>query len=96
MAVVDEPTSTFSHECADCGKPIRVVNGRERRHWCRMPRHLRGRVRRTEADIMRWTCEQAGHPRQHLDDANCICGTWARHIEADAVLIVDEGACDGW
>lgn len=44
-------------------------------------------TRSAYADGMRWTCEQAGHPRQKPDDGACICGTWARHVEAGALVI---------
>lgn len=42
---------------------------------------------REYAEGMRWTCEQAGHPKQKPDDAMCICETWGRHVEAGAVVV---------
>lgn len=45
------------------------------------------RVLAANAEGMRWTCEQAGHPNQLPDDVTCICGTWAHHIEAGAVVV---------
>jgi hypothetical protein len=44
-------------------------------------------VSKEYADGMRWTCEQAGHPKQEPDDVMCICETWSRHVEAGAVVI---------
>jgi hypothetical protein len=48
---------------------------------------LRDEARKEHAVGMRWTCEQAGHPKQLPDDVMCICETWARHIEAGAVYV---------
>lgn len=50
------------------------------------------RVLIANAEGMRWTCEQAGHPKQEPDDAACICETWAHHIKAGAVVVGCEGA----
>lgn len=77
----------FAFECNDCGKTVKVRDGIERWHWCRCPRRLRGRVLASAAESMRWTCEQAGHPKQGPDDVVCICARWARHLETGGVEV---------
>ncbi len=39
-------------------------------------------------ESMRWTCDVAGHPKQHPDHARCICETWAGHVLAGTVEVV--------
>lgn len=80
-------SATFTYPCNDCGRTVTVRSDGKRWHWCRMPRRLRGRVLEAAAESMRWTCEQAGHPKQHPDDLVCICAMWADHIEAGAVEV---------
>lgn len=53
----------------------------------RAGRVMRAEARKEHADGMRWTCEQAGHPKQLPDDVMCICETWGRHVEAGAVVV---------
>ena len=53
-APLNAPADTFTHACVDCGKTVRVVDGRSRWHWCRMPRRLRGKIGEAWAEGYRW------------------------------------------
>lgn len=81
------PTDTFTFPCSDCGRTVKVAGGRQRWHLCLCPPWLRGHADAVAAESMRWTCAQAGHPRQHPDDLACICGTWAHHVDRGHVEV---------
>lgn len=53
---------TFSYQCPDCGGTRRVVSGRARRHWCRMPKRFRGKRGEAWADGEQWVLD---HPEDY-------------------------------
>lgn len=90
-------TDDFTHDCPDCGQPIKVTDGVSVEHDCPIPEPYRGRVVEASAESMRWTCETAGHPLwSPLGDA-CICGTWADMVVDGAVIVhcTGEDTTDG-